>query len=284
MLGGHVDLGEAKVGLHFGERRERPLALNQCTKIWESFVEAADDVEHQRAITNRFAEISKLVSHGLEAVAIVGDRQIALDEGAELGVEEKSAGLLVPEELLFESKPHKASSGRAVVTVHDNLEELGIDRAVEPWQDGAVHALPHGVVGAIVIGKHMISKRITLESVEEEAAPSVEVGRREIEDDGYERLDIEDRRCLGMKSGGGRGNLTGDDQGTGIGVASFLLQARGVPALGLDARGLQVRSFLASSLTALFSSKRSDTLLQGTTSSGGSIVVGHGIEVVWRRS
>jgi hypothetical protein len=124
---------------------------------------------------------------------------------------------------------------------------------------------PHGVVGESFIGKHMISERISLESVEEEAAPLVEVGRREIEDDGYKRLDVEDRRCLGMKSGGGRGNLTGDDQGTGIGVALFLLQAR---------------SFLASSFAALFSSKCSDTLLQGTTSSGGSI----GAEVVWRRS
>jgi hypothetical protein len=111
----------------------------------------------------------------------------------------------------------------------------------------------------------MISERISLESVEEEAAPLVEVGRREIEDDGYKRLDVEDRRCLGMKSGGGRGNLTGDDQGTGIGIALFLLQAR---------------SFLASSFAALFSSKCSDTLLQGTTSSGGSI----GAEVVWRPS
>jgi hypothetical protein len=129
MLGGHVDLGEAKVGLHFGERRERPLALNQRTKVGEPFVEAADDVEHQRAITNRFAKINKLVSHGLEAVAIVGDRQIALDEGAEL---EKGTSFLVPNELLLESKPHKASSRRAVITVHDNLEELGIDRAVEP--------------------------------------------------------------------------------------------------------------------------------------------------------
>jgi hypothetical protein len=120
---------------------------------------------------------------------------------------------------------------------------------------------PHGVVGASFIGKHMISERISLESVEEEAAPLVEVGRREIEDDGYKRLDVEDR----LKSGGGRGNLTGDDQGTGIGIALFLLQAR---------------SFLASSFAALFSSKCSDTLLQGTTSSGGSI----GAEVVWRRS
>jgi hypothetical protein len=132
MLGGHVDLGEAKVGLHFGERRERPLALNQRTKVGEPFVEAADDVEHQRVIMNRFAEINKLVSHGLEAVAIVGDRQIGLDEGAELGVEEKGTSFLVPNELLLESKPHKASSRRAVITVHDNLEELGIDRAVEP--------------------------------------------------------------------------------------------------------------------------------------------------------
>jgi hypothetical protein len=88
---------------------------------------------------------------------------------------------------------------------------------------------------------------------------------------------------LGVESSGGRGNLTGDDHGTGFGDASLLLQARGFLALGLDARGLQVRSFLASSLAALFRSERGDALFQGTASGGSSIVVGHGVEVVWRR-
>jgi hypothetical protein len=169
--------------------------------------------------TNRFAEVRKLVGHGLESVAVIGDEQAALDEGAELGIEEKSTTLLVSNELLLEAKPHKASSGRVVVPVHDNLEELGIDRAVEPGQDGAIHALPHGVVGAIVVRKHMINKRIALESVKEEATPSVEMWRREVDDDGDETLDVEDRRCLSMKSSSSRGYLASDDEGMGVGVA-----------------------------------------------------------------
>jgi hypothetical protein len=127
-LGIHVDFGKAQIRLHFSERRERSLALNQCVEVGEPVVEAAKDIEDQRAVTNRFAKVRKLVGHGLESVAVIEDGQAALDEGAELGVEEKSTTLLVPNELLLEAKPHKASSGRAVVPVHDNLEELGIDR------------------------------------------------------------------------------------------------------------------------------------------------------------
>jgi hypothetical protein len=99
-LDSHVVLGEAKIGLHFRECRERTLTLNQRAEVGEPVVEAANDVEHQRAVTNRFAKIGKLVSHGLESVAIVGDGQAALDEGAELGIEKKSTTLLVPYELL----------------------------------------------------------------------------------------------------------------------------------------------------------------------------------------
>jgi hypothetical protein len=129
----------------------------------------------------------------------------------------------------------------------------------------------------------MINELIALESVEEEATPSVVVGRREVEDDGDERLDVEDRRGLSMKRSSSRGNLTGDDQRMGIGVASFLLQVRGLPALGLNARSLQARSFLASSLAAFFNSKAGNTLLQGMTSSDSGSVVGHGDEVAeWR--
>jgi hypothetical protein len=269
-LGSHVDFGEAQIRLHFGKRRERSLALNQCAEVGEPVVEAAKDVEDQRAVTNRFAEVRKLVDHGLESVAVIGDGQAALDEGAELGVKEKSTTLLVSNELLLEAKPHKTSSGRVVIPVHDNLEELGIDRAVEPGQDCAIHALPHGVVGAIVVGKHMINKRIALKSVEEEATPSVEMGRREVEDDGDERLDVEDRRCMSMKSSSSRGDLASDDEGMGVGVASLLLQTRSLSALSLDARSLQARSFLASSLAAFFSSEGGNALLQSTTGSGGS--------------
>jgi hypothetical protein len=116
-LGSHVDFGEAKIGLDFGERRERTLTLDQRAEVGEPVVEAPNDVEHQRTVENGFAEIRKLVSHGLEPVAVVGDGQTALDEGAELGVEEKSATLLVPNELLLEIEPHATSSGRAIVPV-----------------------------------------------------------------------------------------------------------------------------------------------------------------------
>jgi hypothetical protein len=89
---------------------------------------------------------------------------------------------------------------------------LVVGREINTWGvTGAAHALPHGVVGVIVVGKHMVNKRIALKSVEEETTPSVVVGRREVEDDGDERLGVEDRRDLSMKCGSSHGNLTGDD-------------------------------------------------------------------------
>jgi hypothetical protein len=54
-------------------------------------------------------------------------------------------------------------------------------------------------------------------------------------------------------------------------------------ALGLEARSLQARSFLAGSLAAFFSSESSNTLLQSMTGSSGSIIVGHRVEVAWQR-
>jgi hypothetical protein len=237
-LGLHGELGETKIRTHLDERRERPLPLDQRRQMSEAVVEAAKDVEDKGAVADGFTKISKLIRHGLETAAVIVDGQITLDERAELSVEKECTGLLVPDELLLQSEPYDPSCGRTILAVHHHLEEFRGDRAVEPREDDAVHALPSDVVGAIIIGESVIRERVPLERVEEEATPPVEVGRGEVEDERHEELDVDDGRRLGMESSGGCCDLAGKRQCTGVGVAAFSLQALCLLALSRETRGL----------------------------------------------
>jgi hypothetical protein len=70
----------------------------------EALGEAADDVEYQRTVADRFSKVSEGVGHVLEAAAVLRDGQVPLTEVAELGVEVEGASLLIPEELILEGK------------------------------------------------------------------------------------------------------------------------------------------------------------------------------------
>jgi hypothetical protein len=71
------------------------------TKAGEALVEAAKDVEDERAILDWRPKGSKLIRHFLEAPTVVDDGQVTLGEGVELDVEEEDARLLVPQEYVF---------------------------------------------------------------------------------------------------------------------------------------------------------------------------------------
>ena len=53
-------------------------------------VEAAKDVEDECVIRDEFTQVNESVSHGLEALAVLGDGQVALDEVPKLGVKADS--------------------------------------------------------------------------------------------------------------------------------------------------------------------------------------------------
>jgi hypothetical protein len=95
----------------------------------EAIGETANDVEHQRALSDGLAEITQGVRHVLEAPAVVGDRQVALAEVTELGVEMEGTGLLVPKELFLEGEPDDAGSSGAG---HHGLSEVDGDGARDP--------------------------------------------------------------------------------------------------------------------------------------------------------
>jgi hypothetical protein len=77
----------------------------------ELLVEATDDVEDECAVGDVIAKANQCIPHGLETPAVVGDGEVALDEGAELGVEEESTLLPIAEELRLNSEPDDPCRG-----------------------------------------------------------------------------------------------------------------------------------------------------------------------------
>ena len=109
------------------------------TKSLEAFVQPANDVEDERLVGDRRAEIAKILGHALEAAAVVDDRQIALSEGAELLVGVEGARGAVPKELGLDGEPDGASRG---TTLGNNVGEVVGDGAEEPGTNDAVHPHP----------------------------------------------------------------------------------------------------------------------------------------------
>jgi hypothetical protein len=95
----------------------------------EALGKPADDVEHQRAIADRFSKVGEGVCHVFEATIVLHDGQVSLAEVVEFGVEVEGASLLVPKELVLERKPDVASCG---VLRHDSFRQVGGDGAGDP--------------------------------------------------------------------------------------------------------------------------------------------------------
>ena len=75
--------------------------------------ETPEDVEDQDPVGYWAAEVVKGVGHALHPPAVLPDRDVALLESAERGVEPESAGLGVAEELRLERQPGLAGSAAA---------------------------------------------------------------------------------------------------------------------------------------------------------------------------
>ena len=65
----------------------------------EALVEATDHVKDEGAVGDHFAKSRRVVRHLLQPAAVVGDGEVALDEGAKPRLKVDGASLLVAEEL-----------------------------------------------------------------------------------------------------------------------------------------------------------------------------------------
>lgn len=110
--------------------------------------------------------------------------------------------LMVAEEDLLEAEPNDT---RGDGGLHDRLQEVGGDGAIKPCEHHAVHPSPRCTVGEGGVREDVVVEGVLAESDEEEDTPLGVVHRAEIEDDGDQRLDVEDRHGLGVESGDGVG-------------------------------------------------------------------------------
>ena len=103
----------------------------------EPLIQAADDVEDEGAVGDDLAEGREIVSHLLQAAAVVGDGEVALDEVAEPRLKLDGAYLPVPKELGLNSElgvPGSAALGGDDLgeVVGEGAEDLGLDDAIHP--------------------------------------------------------------------------------------------------------------------------------------------------------
>jgi hypothetical protein len=104
----------------------------------ELLVEAAEQVQDDSTIRDRFAEVGEGVGHPLHLAAVFVDGEGALGEGAKFSIEEHGAGLAVVEELLLDADPGGAS--RDAVVLMNIIQKVGGDGVEDPGDDHAIHA------------------------------------------------------------------------------------------------------------------------------------------------
>lgn len=69
--------------------------------------QTAKHIQHQRAVTERLAQIGKLVGDCFETVAVMSYGQVSLKKDAKLDVENHSPVFMIANELFLQSCPNK---------------------------------------------------------------------------------------------------------------------------------------------------------------------------------
>jgi hypothetical protein len=105
-------------------------------------VQSAKEVEHLAGLGDGLSEITKAISEGLQAGGVVGDGQVALLQGAELGFEVDGTLQLVVTEEALDVVPDGVGGGMWLV---DNVEDAFVDRCVEPVDDAVLVLEPLGI-------------------------------------------------------------------------------------------------------------------------------------------
>jgi hypothetical protein len=100
----HIDFLEEFVA-DGGEGGERAPAPEMDADVLVALVKPTKHVEGQGAVSDVLVEVSEVVGHLLEALAILGDGEVSLSKGAKLGVEVEGAGLLVADEMVLDGEP-----------------------------------------------------------------------------------------------------------------------------------------------------------------------------------
>jgi hypothetical protein len=125
----HVDLLEKELVVDGGKGGERALAPEMDADVLVTLVEPTKHIEDQCAVSDVLVEVSEVVGHLLEALAILGDGGITLRKHTKFGIEVEGAGLLVAEEVILDGELGLTGGG---TVVDHGVGEVSGDRAVEP--------------------------------------------------------------------------------------------------------------------------------------------------------
>jgi hypothetical protein len=126
------------------------------------------------AFKNDLVQIVGSTNHHLEPTTTIKDGEITLGEVTKISIKDPRMSLTVTDELFLETKQEGAHCGSR----HgDVLYEVGVDRATEPWADGAIHLPPVRIscVIGLDVHKYAVRELAPIERVEEEGLPPVVV-------------------------------------------------------------------------------------------------------------
>jgi cytoskeletal protein CcmA (bactofilin family) len=73
--------------------------------VIEALVQPPKDVEDEDSVVNECIEVSRTVSHGLELVAVLIDREVTLNKSTKSSIKVKSTVLTVTEKLVLDGEP-----------------------------------------------------------------------------------------------------------------------------------------------------------------------------------
>jgi hypothetical protein len=135
--------------------------------ITEILAEASDERGEEELITHHETEVLELVRDGLEAQAVVVQREIALESTEEFLLQEGDPLKLIVGEEPVDLCPHRTS---IIAIVNDGLEDVRRDGEEEPADDGGIDRHPvavtlhgEGVNGAVDVVAEVV---LTEEEVE----------------------------------------------------------------------------------------------------------------------
>ena len=192
---GHGEFLKAQIVSDLQKSGQRVAAAEMEAEGAEALVQPTDDVEDERRLGDRLAEVPKVFSHTFEAATIFDDRQIALGEGAELLVGVEGACDSIPKELGVDGEPDGASRSPALT---DDVGEVVGDGADQPGANDAIHPHP-GLRGRRDgVGEDVRLQGVLAEDVEEGLLPASVEGGIDVEEQGNQSTDVLDQHRLCM--------------------------------------------------------------------------------------
>jgi hypothetical protein len=203
-----VELLQDQVIPNLQEGREWRIVPYEGVEVLKPRVQATEDVEDEDRVVDRRPEIGQSIRHVLELVAVLAHSEITLHKVTKGSIKVKGALLTVSEKLVLDSQPQVVRSG---TTFPDHLMELRGDRVADPVEDDVVHPAPARIGGQSDVRVDVVEEGVALEDHHHQVTPAGVGGGGGVEDDAHEGADVEDGRCLEVKTGddslliGGRG-------------------------------------------------------------------------------